>query len=161
MTQRVALFPGTFDPVTLGHLDLMRRGARLFDALIVCVAPDGKSTWLSQERRVALVQGVIEEEGLAAVSVEGFEGLLVEHAVRRGAQVLLRGLRTFKDFEYEVEMAFANRKLEPAVETIFLPPGAATARVSSSLVREVFSLGGDVSSWLPTGVLRALSDLRG
>lgn len=156
MSERVALFPGTFDPVTLGHLDLIRRGAGLFDRLIVCVTVDGSSTWLPQARRVQLIEAEIE--GLAGVEVEAFEGLLVDHAKRRGASALLRGVRTVRDFEYELEMAFANRTLAPAVETLFLAPSPETALVSSSLVREVASLGGDVSAWVSPAVARVLRE---
>lgn len=154
MTERVALYPGTFDPVTLGHLDLVRRGVRLFDRLIVCVAEDGRSTWLPQARRVSLLQDAVQ--GLEHVEVEPFRGLLVENARRRGACALLRGVRTVRDFEYELEMAFANRDLAPAIETVFLAPSAATALVSSTIVREVASLGGDVTPWVPPGVAEAL-----
>lgn len=158
--RRVALFPGTFDPVTLGHLDLMRRGARLFDRLVVCVGPDVSGTWLGQEDRVALVRGLIEEEALEGVEARGFRGLLVDRAREAGAQALLRGVRTVRDFEYELEMAFANRQLAEELETLFLAPSPASALVSSSLVREVFALGGDVTAWVPASVARALGSLR-
>lgn len=156
MTDRIALYPGTFDPVTLGHLDLIRRGAALFDRLLVCVTVDGSATLLPQSERVALIEAQVE--GLPNVEVEAFSGLVVEHARRRGAKALLRGVRTVRDFEYELEMAFANRELEGALETLFLAPSPATALVSSTIVREVASLGGDVTPWVPPGVAEALRD---
>lgn len=160
MSQRVALFPGTFDPVTLGHLDLMRRGARLFDRLVVCVAPDTSGTWLDQGQRVDLVQGLLDADPISGVEVAPFEGLLVDVARERGAVALLRGVRTVRDFEYELEMAVANRQLAEDLETLFLAPSPASALVSSSLVREVFALGGDVSAWVPERVARELARLR-
>lgn len=157
MTDRIALYPGTFDPVTLGHLDLIRRGARLFDRLIVCVTADGDATLLPQDQRVGLIHPLVED--LDNVEVEAFSGLLVEHARQRGARAVLRGVRTVRDFEYELEMAFANRELEASLETLFLAPSAATALVSSTIVREVASLGGDVTQWVPAGVADALRDV--
>lgn len=154
MTQRLALFGGTFDPVTRGHADVIRRGARLFDAVRVCVAPDAPRAWLPQDLRVELLRA--EVDGLDNVTVEPFEGLLTDAAKAVGAVALLRGVRTVRDFEYELEMAFANRDLAPEVETVFLPPSAATALVSSSLVREVARLGGDVSAWVTPRVAAAL-----
>ncbi len=150
-----ALLPGTFDPVTYGHLDLVRRGARLFDALIVCVGSSRPGTWLAQDERAALIRPLVAD--LATVTVEPFDGLLVEHARRRGATVLLRGVRTVRDYEYELEMAVANGRLAPGVETLLMAPSPETAMVSSTLVREVASLGGDVSAWVPPSVLEALT----
>jgi pantetheine-phosphate adenylyltransferase len=156
MSERVALFPGTFDPVTFGHLDLVRRGARLFDRLVVCVAPNARDTWLDQGRRVDLIRLLLEDERMAGVEVLPFDGLLVDVARRQGALALLRGVRTVRDFEVELEMAFANRQLHEELETVFLAPSPASALVSSTLVREVLSLGGDVSAWVPPAVVRAL-----
>ena len=124
----------------------MRRGARLFDRIVVCVAPDGGSTWLPQALRVDLFRQAVAD--VENVEVEPFEGLLTDVAKSRGAAALLRGVRTVRDFEYEKEMAFANRDLAPGVETVVLTPSADTALVSSSLVREVARLGGDVSAWV-------------
>ena len=156
MSPRTALFPGTFDPVTFGHLDLMRRGARLFDRLLVCVAPDGRDGWLDRQTRVDLIEPLLEREGLENVKVVPFDGLLVDVARKHDAVALLRGVRTVRDFEYELEMAVANRQLHEGLETLFLAPSPTSALVSSSLVREVFSLGGDVSAWVPEGVVQAL-----
>jgi pantetheine-phosphate adenylyltransferase len=152
---RTAVFPGTFDPVTLGHLDLVRRGARLFDRLVVAVAEEGKETLFPVEERVALLRSAVAD--LPSVSVEPFSGLVVELARRRGATVLLRGVRTFQDWEYELRMAHTNRALAPDVETLFLVPSAPHAFLSSSLTREVASLGGDVSAFVPPGVAAAIS----
>jgi pantetheine-phosphate adenylyltransferase len=152
---RTAVFPGTFDPVTLGHLDLLRRAARLFDRVVVGVAREGKDTLFSVEERVAHVRAGVE--GLAGVTVEPFSGLVVEFARRVGATVLLRGVRTFQDWEYELRMVHTNRSLAPELETVFLAPAAAYSFLSSSLTREVASLGGDVSPFVPPGVAAALA----
>ena len=154
MTRRLAIFGGTFDPVTRGHEDVVRRGARLFDRVLVCVAPDAPRAWLPQDLRVELLRGEVAD--LDHVEVEAFDGLLSDVARARGAVALLRGVRSVRDFEYEMEMAFANRDLAPEVETLFLPPSASTALVSSSLVREVARLGGDVSAWVSPTVAAAL-----
>lgn len=152
---RVAVFAGTFDPVTHGHLDLVRRGAALFDRLVVCVAAQGRSTRFSAEARVGFVREAVR--GLANVEVALFEGLLVAEARRHGARVLLRGVRGGKDLEAELPMAFANRALAPELDTLFLAPSPAYALVSSSLVREVAALGGDVSAWVPPHVAAAFA----
>lgn len=154
MSDLVGLFGGTFDPPTFGHLDLVRRGARLCDRLVVAVAPSGATTHFSREERVALFAALVPD--LPSVVVEPFDGLLVEHARRRGARLLLRGVRGVRDWEYEREMAFANRALAPGVETVFLVPSAEVALVSSSLVREVAALGGEVSAWVAPAVAAAL-----
>lgn len=155
MTEHLALYPGTFDPVTHGHLDLIRRGSAVFDALVVAVGVGGARTHFPLEERVAMLEPLVEPYG--NVTVQAFEGLLVEFARRRGATVLLRGVRGVRDYEYELEMAWANRGLAPEVETVFLAPSPPLAVVSSSLVREVASLGGDVSAWVPDGVVAALA----
>lgn len=154
MSDLRALFPGTFDPVTFGHLDLIRRGAGLFDTMIVAVVRGGPGGHFGLEKRMALIREAVREH--ENVSVEPFAGLLVDLARRLGARVLLRGVRGVRDFEYELEMAWANRGLAPGIETVFLAPSPRTALVSSSLVREVASLGGDVSLWVPPHVSAAL-----
>jgi pantetheine-phosphate adenylyltransferase len=158
MSPTVALFAGTFDPLTLGHLDLIRRGAALFPRLVVCVSAEGRSTLFGPEERRAFVVEAVA--GLAHVEVTLFRGLLVTEARRLGARVLLRGVRGGKDLEAELPMAFANRTLEPALDTLFLTPAPAYALVSSSLVREVNGLGGDPSPWVPPHVARALEARR-
>lgn len=150
----VAVFAGTFDPLTLGHLDLIQRAARLFPRLVVCVSAEGRSTLFgAEERRGFVLQAVA---GLAHVEVVLFRGLLVEEARRHGARVLLRGVRGGKDLEAELPMAFANRQMDPGLDTLFLTPVPAYAQVSSSLVREVAALGGDASAWVPPHVAEAL-----
>jgi pantetheine-phosphate adenylyltransferase len=154
MSPTVAVFAGTFDPLTLGHLDLIQRGARLFPRLVVCVSAEGRTTLFSAEERRAFVQQAVV--GLEHVEVVSFRGLLVEEARRHGARVLLRGVRGGKDLDAELPMAFANRQLDPGLDTLFLTPTPAYAQVSSSLVREVAALGGDASPWVPSAVAAAL-----
>lgn len=158
MSDTVAVYAGTFDPITLGHLDLVQRGAALFGQLVVCVSAEGRSTLFSAEERRALVAEAVA--GLPSVSVSLFRGLLVDEARRHGARVLLRGVRGGKDLEAELPMAFANRAMEPRLDTLFLAPSPAYALVSSSLVREVHGLGGDPSAWVPAHVGRALAARR-
>jgi pantetheine-phosphate adenylyltransferase len=150
----VAIFPGTFDPVTNGHVDLVERAAALYDRVVVSVSAEGRKTWLPVEERVALLRAVVASR--QNVTVESFRGLVVEQARKHGARVLVRGLRGERDLEHEMPMAFANRQMAPALETVFLPASPATRLVSSSLVREVAALGGDVSAWVPEPVARAL-----
>jgi len=158
MSDRVALFPGTFDPVTRGHVDVVRRGAALFDRLVVAVAVGGKSTWFPVEERVALVRAAVGD--LRNVEVVPFDGLLVEFARRHGARALLRGVRTYQDWEYELRMLQMNRHLAPELETVFLAPAVEWAYVSSTLVREVSALGGDLTDLVPPAVAAALARRR-
>ncbi len=151
----LAVYPGTFDPFTNGHADLVRRAARLFDRVIVAVAADPpKTPHFSLEERVRLAEAGLD--GLPNVSVEGFRGLLVEYARGRGARAIVRGLRAVSDFEFEFQMAAMNRALAPELESIFLTPAEEYAFISSSLVREVASLGGDVSRFVTPAVEAAL-----
>ena len=154
MSEHVALFPGTFDPVTYGHLDLIERGSRVFDALVVAVSTGSARTHFTLEERLDALRGLVA--AYDAVDVQPFDGLLVEFARRVGATALLRGVRGVRDYEYELEMAWANHGLAPEIETVFLAPSPETALVSSSLVREVASLGGDVSAWVPPAAVAAL-----
>jgi pantetheine-phosphate adenylyltransferase len=153
VSSAVAVYGGTFDPVTLGHVEVARRAAAIFARLIVCVSSSGRATHFDVDERVRLWRPHADAVG---ASVEPFDGLLVEHAMRRGARVLVRGVRSPRDLEVETTMAFANAALAPTLETVFLPPTAATALVSSSLVREIASLGGDVGAWVPPNVADAL-----
>lgn len=152
-----ALYPGSFDPITLGHLDLVERASQVFSELVVGVAMDttGKSTLFTLEERVALVQDAVGH--LDNVAIEPFTGLLVNYARDRGVQVVVRGLRAFSDFEYEFRMALLNRRMAPDVETLFLMPKEEHSYISSSLVREVAALGGDVSGFVPANVAEALA----
>ena len=153
-TKRVAVYPGVFDPITLGHLDIIRRGAALFDRLIVAVAdnPD-KQSLFSREERLAMATAAVS--GLDGVAVDSYEGLTVEYVRGHGATVILRGLRQHADFEYEYQLALANRTIS-GVETLFVMADEKTSYISSNLVREVARLGGDVSRFVPAGVVKAM-----
>lgn len=150
-----ALYPGTFDPITNGHVDLAQRAARIFDRVIVAVAANkGKAPLFDLEERVALAEEALKE--LRNVEVLSFETLTVDCARATGAGVLLRGLRAVSDFEFEFQLAGMNRHLGPELETMFLTPSEKYAFLSSSVVREIAKLGGDVSSFVPEPVKNAL-----
>ena len=152
--KKIAVYPGTFDPVTLGHLDIIRRGAALFDALIVTVATNAeKKSLFTLSERLALVREAIG--GIAGVRVDSYEGLTAEYVRRSGASVILRGLRQHSDFEYEYQLALTNRTL-CGIETLFVMADERVSYISSHLVREVARLGGDVSALVPPNVLEAL-----
>lgn len=155
MSRITAIFAGTFDPVTNGHLDIIQRGAALFGQLVVLVAKDGRKTVFTAAERASMVEA--ELDGLDNVAVEHFNGLLINEARRHGATVLLRGVRGARDWDYEMQMAFANRSMANEIETVFLPPTSDMTQISGSLVREVASLGGDVSAWVPAAVADALA----
>jgi pantetheine-phosphate adenylyltransferase len=153
--QRIAVYPGTFDPITLGHEDLVRRGAYLFDELIVAVAGSTtKKTLFSLDERVQLAKEVFVD--FDNVKVVGFDGLLMKFVQQQHAQIVLRGLRAASDFEYEFQLAGMNRKLYPKLETMFLTPSEKYMFVSSSLVREVANLGGDVHQFVSATVENAI-----
>ncbi|CAN5345772.1 pantetheine-phosphate adenylyltransferase [soil metagenome] len=142
-----AMYPGTFDPITNGHCDLVRRATRLFDRVVVAIAANaGKAPMFSLDERVALAQAVLGE--LDRVEVQGYEGLTVEFARSHGLAVMLRGLRAVSDFEYEFQLATMSRQLNEHVETVFLTPTEEYAYISSGLVREIALLGGDVSKFV-------------
>jgi len=152
-----ALYPGTFDPITLGHVDLIQRATRLFDRVVVAVASNPKKTPLfTLDERVTLIREVTS--GIERVSVIGFDDLLVNRVREQQASVILRGLRAVSDFEYEFQLAAMNRHLDPGIETAFLTPAENYAFLSSSLVKEVAALGGDVGEFVPDTVRRALID---
>jgi pantetheine-phosphate adenylyltransferase len=152
---RIAVYPGTFDPVTNGHVDLVDRAAPLFERLVVGVAESpGKKPALPLSLRVSLAEEALSRH--ANVEVRGFDGLLAHFVRDLGAGVLLRGLRAVSDFEYEFQLASMNRHLIPDVETLFLTPAEQYGFISSSLVREISRLGGDVSGFVPPAVARAL-----
>jgi pantetheine-phosphate adenylyltransferase len=152
-----ALYPGTFDPMTNGHVDLVQRAARRFEHVLVAVAGSGSKTpCFPLEQRIELARTALG--GLDNVSVMGFSGLLVRFAREQRASVILRGLRAVSDFEYEFQLASMNRKLAPEVETMFLTPDEGYTFISSSLVREIASLGGDVSTFVPQAVREALDE---
>jgi len=150
-----AIYPGTFDPATLGHIDLISRAAKLFDEVIVAVAENqGKSPLFSLEERVSMLKDSINE--LGNVRVIGFNNLLMDCAREQKANTILRGLRAVSDFEYEFQLASMNRHLDPSIETTFLTPSENYAFVSSTLIKEVASLGGDVSEFVSSQVMEAL-----
>ena len=156
---KIAVYPGSFDPITNGHLDVIERAAHMFDRVIVAVAHNPeKSPMFSPEERVELARAAARK--LKNVDVEEFEGLLVKYARERGATVLVRGLRAVADFEFEFQMALMNRKLDGTVETIFLMPKDEYTFISSRLVKEIAGLGGDVSAFVPADVQRALAKRR-
>ena len=150
-----AVYAGTFDPMTFGHLDVAARAAHVFEHLTLAVAEDPRKTLLfSVEERLELARTSVA--GLANVEVVPFGGLLVNWARNRGIHTLIRGLRAFSDFEYEFQMALTNRKLAPDIETMFLMPNEDFSYVSSSMVREIAALGGDVGKFVPAAVAAAL-----
>lgn len=153
---RVALYPGTFDPITKGHEDLIRRASRLFDEVVVAVAANyAKGPWFPLEERVALVERVMSD--VPNLRVIAFDRLLIDIVHEQGAGVILRGLRAISDFEYEFQMASMNRKLDADVETLFLMTGESYTYLSSGLVREIYRMGGDVSAFVHSEVVSALN----
>lgn len=151
---RVAVYPGTFDPITLGHEDIVRRAANLFDEVIVAVAGStSKQTLFSLPERVALAESVFHGGNIRVV---GFDGLLMQFVQAQGGQMVIRGLRAASDFEYEFQLAGMNRKLYPKLETLFMTPAEEFMFISSSLVREVARLGGDVNQFVSPGVEAAI-----
>lgn len=156
MTRRTAIYAGSFDPLTLGHLDVIRRGAELFDRLVVAIGVNpAKRYWFETQARVRMVEQATAE--LDAVEVVAFEGLLVNAAQAQGAQVILRGLRALADFEPEFRYGLANRDLS-GIETLFILSDPELVFVSSSLVKEIHVNGGDVSRYVPPGVLTMLHE---
>ena len=147
----IAIYPGSFDPITSGHLDLIERGSKLFDRLIVSIlVNDEKEPLFSVEERVEMAREVLR--GYQNVEVEYFEGLLVDYAAARGATVLLRGIRAISDYEKELQMALMNRRLRPEIETLFLMSSEAHSFISSHIVKEVFRLGGKMTGLVPPSV---------
>lgn len=155
LAPRLAVYPGTFDPLTNGHVGIIRRGAYIFDTVIVAVARDnGKNTLFSLEERVAMAQTAFAEN--PHVVVEPFSGLLIDYAKHRGAVAILRGLRAVSDFDYEFQMALMNRKLRSDIETVFLMTDFRWMYISSTSIKNVASLGGNISSMVPPPVVDQL-----
>jgi pantetheine-phosphate adenylyltransferase len=150
-----AICAGTYDPLTLGHLDVIERATRIFPRVVVAVASNpGKNPLFSLDERIRMIRASTEH--LKGVEVDHFDGLLVNFAEKKGVKTIVRGLRAFSDFEYEFQMALTNRKLKPQIETIFLMPKQDYSYVTSSNVREVAALGGDSSQFVPPVVQQAL-----
>jgi pantetheine-phosphate adenylyltransferase len=155
MNKQIALYPGTFDPITYGHIDVVKRAAELFPRVIVLVARNSAKTPLfSDDERITMIREVFRKN--RSVDVDGFDGLLVDYARRHEARVIVRGLRAVSDFEYEFQMALTNRKLAPTIDTVFLVPHEQYTYLNSTIVREVARLGGDVSDFVPKSVHRRL-----
>jgi pantetheine-phosphate adenylyltransferase len=153
---RTAIYPGSFDPVTNGHLDVVRRAAKLFDRVVVAVAKsDGKQPLFTLDERFALVKKAVPH--LPNVEADAFDGLLIEYVVRRKAQTIVRGLRAVSDFEFEFQLALMNRKLNENIETIFMMPKDTYTFLSSRIVKEIARLGGDVRTFVPAHVQAALA----
>ena len=152
---KTALVPGSFDPVTNGHLDIIQRAAEMFDSVVVAVARNNsKAALFTLEERVEILSEVCRD--LQNVRIDSFEGLLVNYAVENGATVIVKGLRAVSDFEYELQMALMNRRLKQDVETVFLMTGAEHSYLSSSIVKEIARLGGSVEGLVPQSVERRL-----
>jgi pantetheine-phosphate adenylyltransferase len=155
MTERVALYPGSFDPLTNGHLDILSRARRLADRVVVAILEnDSKTPLFTVAERIDMIQGIVGED--RSTSVRSFSGLLVDFARDVGATLIVRGLRAVSDYEYELQMALMNRRLNPSIETVFLMAKEEYSYVSSRLVKEVAKLGGDMSGLVPESVLQRL-----
>jgi len=156
MTTKV-IYPGTFDPITYGHIDIVERALRLFDKVIIGIAQNAaKKPLFTFEERVALVQKVFAKN--KKVQICSFSGLLIDLAREKKVMVILRGLRAISDFEYELQLANLNRTMEPEIDTIFLSPAEQYAYISASMIREISALNGDVSQFVPPIVLKALKN---
>lgn len=156
---KLAICPGSFDPVTLGHLDIITRASKLFDKVIVVVMSNAaKSPLFTQVERMELLQTAIAEAGITNVTVDCYDGLLAEYAKVRQATAIVKGLRAVSDFEYEFQMALTNRKMYPEAETVFLTTSAENLYLSSSLVKQVARLDGDISDFVPACILPKIKD---
>ncbi|MDG2395139.1 pantetheine-phosphate adenylyltransferase [Candidatus Thioglobus sp.] len=151
MTKRIAIYPGSFDPITNGHIDLIKRASKLFDEVIVGITQNSKkSAFLSIDQRIDITKETLS--GINNIKVMSFNTLLVDFANAQNAQVILRGLRAVSDFEYEFQLSGMNKHLNPTIETLFMTPAEQYANISSSLVREILSLNGDISHFVPKSV---------
>ena len=160
MTERIGLYPGSFDPITNGHMDIIRRSLKIVDKLIVGIAVnDSKSEYFSTEERQQIIEEDIENIGLSdKIKIHSFEGLLMDYAKNIGASVIIRGLRAVSDFEYEFQMTGMNARLEPSIETVFLMSSENQHFISSKLVKEVFKFNGDISSFVSANVLKKMKN---
>lgn len=161
LTMRRAIYPGSFDPVTNGHLDIIERGCKLFDEIIIAILvhPEKKPFFSIEERREMLEQVLktIEQHN-CALRVDSFDGLLVQYALAQKADAIVRGIRAISDYEYELQMALMNRRLEPGIETVFMMPAETYSYVSSRLVKEVFQLGGELRGLVPPLIEQRMRD---
>ena len=154
---KIAIYPGTFDPVTYGHIDLIKRASKIFDKVIVAVAHNkSKGVLFSVEERAAMLRDAVK--GISNVVIDDFDGLVVNYVRRRGSRVMIRGLRMISDFEYEFQMALTNRKLAGDIETIFMMPHEDYSYVSSKLIKEAAAFGADVSKFIPKKAEAALKE---
>ncbi|MFA5073473.1 MAG: pantetheine-phosphate adenylyltransferase [Nitrospirota bacterium] len=157
MLKHIAVYPGTFDPATNGHLDLVERSLRIFGELVIAVAENPKKKPLfSLAERIEMLRAVTKD--LKNVSIEGFDGLLIDYVKQKEAVAIVRGLRAISDFEYEMQMALTNRRLYNDIETVFMMPNEAYSFITSTVVKEVASFGGDVSTLVPPVVLQRLKE---
>ena len=160
MTERIGLYPGSFDPITNGHLDIIRRSLKVVDELIVGIAVNvSKAEYFSTEERLQIIEEDIKNIGLTdRIKIYSFEGLLMDYAKTIGANVIIRGLRAVSDFEYEFQMTGMNARLEPSIETVFLMSSENQHFISSKLVKEVFKFNGDISSFVSANVLNKMKN---
>jgi len=161
---RRAIYPGSFDPVTNGHLDIIQRGCKLFDEIIVAVLVNPEKTaFFTIQERCEILSAVLQDidRGECRVTVESFEGLMVQYASDRAANAIVRGIRAISDYEYELQMALMNRRLKPALETVFMMPAEEYSYVSSRLVKEVFQLGAHISDLVPPLVEERMKEKSG
>jgi pantetheine-phosphate adenylyltransferase len=157
MTRRKAVYPGTFDPITYGHLDLLKRATKIFDEVVVAVAHSvNKEPLFSVEERVAMVKEAVA--GIGNVVVDDFNCLVVDYMKKAGARTIIRGIRMISDFEYEFQMALTNRQLDPEVETIFMMPNESYCYLSSKLIKEAVMLGAEVEQFVPREIAQALKN---